>query len=598
MPVQPFILIFRPFIYYPKIRQLVFINLYMFYVIIPKQLKFFAKFKKPPIKPLTLNQFLPMKKIALTTALFLMVAGNIFAANLNISNVSLIGQNPVDHYISIKFDVSWDDSWRLDYGPSNWDAAWIFVKYKAITPNWQHVLLSPDPAFMVVPAGCAVTVPPDGTGAFIYRSASGSGNNSFTNIQIRWYYNANGLPDDADIDIKVLGIEMVYIPQGSFYAGDNGTSASCFKEGSADPDPWHITSEAAINCSDATTNGFYYTSSGMQNEQATGSTFTIPASFPKGYNAYYIMKYEMSQEQYRDFLNLLTRQQQQSRVAVDISGTSVTNVYVLRNSPTYGPRNSIRCNATIPATGPITFYCEGWTDGNFDSSNDNQNVPIDWIGYPDLAAYSDWAGLRPMTELEYEKACRGTRPALSGEFAWGNTSLRNNGPYDFLNEGTATESISLASFGIGIGNAAYSLANKPGRCGIFAYSSPNHTRQETGATYYGVMEMSGNLSEIAVCCGTMPGYTYTGLNGNGSLTAAGDADADYWPGINGNFFGANAVYGGTVGVTAKSAMGFRGGSYATPASVLSISDRSNANIMIVTLYRSAPNGIRACRTAQ
>ncbi|MFZ4550110.1 MAG: SUMF1/EgtB/PvdO family nonheme iron enzyme, partial [Bacteroidales bacterium] len=373
----------------------------------------------------------------------------------------------------------------------------------------------------------------------------------------------------------------------------------CFKEGSADSDPWHITSEAAINCSDATTNGFYYTSTGIYSEQVTGSTFTIPAAFPKGNNAFYLMKYEMSQEQYRDFLNLLTRQQQQSRVAVDISGTSVTNVYVLRNSPTYGPRNSIRCNATIPATGPITFYCEGWTDGNFDSSNDNQNVPVDWIGYPDLAAYSDWAGLRPMTELEYEKACRGTRPALSGEFAWGNSSIRSNGPYVFLNEGTATESISAETIGIGTGNAVCQPSLKLGRCGIFAYSSPNHTRQETGATYYGVMEMSGNLCELTVCCGTLPGYTYTGLNGNGSLTAAGDADTDYWPGINGNFNGANDVFGGTIGVTGKGGVGFKGGAYGSPSTDIAISDRSSANLMTITVgFRSAPSGIRACRTAQ
>ena len=30
-----------------------------------------------------------------------------------------------------------------------------------------------------------------------------------------------------------------------------------------------------------------------------------------------------------------------------------------------------------------------------------------YISWPDLLAYADWAALRPITELEYEKAARG-----------------------------------------------------------------------------------------------------------------------------------------------------------------------------------------------
>jgi len=41
----------------------------------------------------------------------------------------------------------------------------------------------------------------------------------------------------------------------------------------------------------------------------------------------------------------------------------------------------------------------------------------------------------------------------------------------------------------------------PLRCGILAASSVNHTRQETGAGYMGVMELSGNMSERVVHIG-------------------------------------------------------------------------------------------------
>ncbi len=41
----------------------------------------------------------------------------------------------------------------------------------------------------------------------------------------------------------------------------------------------------------------------------------------------------------------------------------------------------------------------------------------------DGATYADWAGLRPMTELECEKACRGPVYPVTGEYAWGNTTF-------------------------------------------------------------------------------------------------------------------------------------------------------------------------------
>jgi len=40
---------------------------------------------------------------------------------------------------------------------------------------------------------------------------------------LKWNYGLDNVADNAMVEIKVFGIEMTYIPQGSFYAGDNGT---------------------------------------------------------------------------------------------------------------------------------------------------------------------------------------------------------------------------------------------------------------------------------------------------------------------------------------------------------------------------------------
>jgi formylglycine-generating enzyme required for sulfatase activity len=40
------------------------------------------------------------------------------------------------------------------------------------------------------------------------------------------------------------------------------------------------------------------------------------------------------------------------------------------------------------------------------------------LSWFDVAAYLDWAALRPMTELEFEKVCRGPENRIAGEYAW------------------------------------------------------------------------------------------------------------------------------------------------------------------------------------
>ena len=67
-------------------------------------------------------------------AITLASAGN--ANNISVTNVSLTGQNTADNYTFVRFDISWENSWRTSSAPANWDAAWIFVKYRVGNGNW------------------------------------------------------------------------------------------------------------------------------------------------------------------------------------------------------------------------------------------------------------------------------------------------------------------------------------------------------------------------------------------------------------------------------------------------------------------------------
>src|SRR5688572_2619558 len=84
-----------------------------------------------------------MKYILLTFAIMMLLAQQVLSNNVQVSNVRLTGQNTTDDFTMVEFDITWENSWRYSAGPSNWDAAWIFVKYR-IGPAgaWQHALLN------------------------------------------------------------------------------------------------------------------------------------------------------------------------------------------------------------------------------------------------------------------------------------------------------------------------------------------------------------------------------------------------------------------------------------------------------------------------
>ena len=506
-----------------------------------------------------------MKKrtITLFTALALLLfAGSVAANNINVSNIRVTGQNTTAgennpaNYTLVQFDLSWENSWRTSSAPNNWDAAWVFVKYRVGSGDWQHAwlnntghssgtgtsatidagLLTPGTAFH------ATTNP--ALGVFIYRSADGTGNFSITGAQLRWNYGANGVADNATVDVKVFAIEMVYVPAGNFYVGSGGTETSAFYMYPTTTNPYQITGEGAITV--GTTDGnLYYPSSTYGGDQSG----PIPANFPKGYAAFYCQKYEISQQQYVDFLNTLTSAQASTRYP-----NATTN------------RHAITVSGGVYST-------------------TNPYVACNFLSWMDGAAYSDWAGLRPMTELEFEKACRGLETPVANEYAWGTATVAGNA-YTLENDNATNEGIA-SNYSTSTGNASYDITDGsidgPLRVGIFAANADNQGRITAGASYYGIMELSGNLWERAVTVGNATGRDFTGLHGNGALSTNGHANETAWPGL-------------TSGeVTGATGSGFRAGNWYTAATYVRVSDRSRAARPGTS--RSSYYGFRAVRVA-
>lgn len=431
---------------------------------------------------------------ALVLSAILLPANLLFANNVSISDASLVDQNTDDDYVMIQFSLSWENSWRNSI---NWDACWIFVKYRDMYANeWKHVYLSATPGdHNTGSQGTAATINQDDKyGVFFNRSANGEGTFSSTDIKLRWNYGENEIPDEISTmvsDIKVLAIEMVYVPEGEFYAGLYGiSSTTCALAGA--PYGWNINSESAITTTASVNDGYYYVSGGGSGEDASGSIFTIPAEFPKGYMAFYSMKYEITQEQYVDYLNLSGIGIVGKIGELVFGGAARNGIYRISNK--YDKPQ---------------YVCNLDNDANYNESNDGQNIACNFIDSVNCYRYANWACLRPMSELEYEKACKGPVTQIV-QYAFGNGKIS---AFSLVNPNTENEQPFNSDANC---NDSWSNGiNGPMRVGCFATSGSNRT--ESGASYYGIMELTGNLYEGCITLGNSWGRNFIGNHGTGGL---------------------------------------------------------------------------------
>lgn len=423
--------------------------------------------------------------------LWLLTLGLSSAAWAN--HLVISGVTPDQAAGTVTFGLRWQNSWRTNLPPFNWDAAWVFVKFRecGVDPNteWTHGVINLGAS--TIPAALESTtrigtpgIDADNLGVMLRRTAVGKFNDGAPNsVTLRV---TNMLAAGIPMDIKVFGIEMVFIPQGQFFVGD-GVNTSTY--GNFFP-PQLIDAASGQTLVSST-------SSSLPN-------VTIPATFPNGFNAFYIMKYEISHGQYADFLNTLPANAENPRNVRTTGGTNF--------------RHAMMDNGTAPTR----FY------------SPYPDRALNYIGWADLLAYLDWAALRPYTELEYEKACRGSRAPIPGEYAWGNTTIIEGRTYnttvpaengtEVLLEPNANCNLYNNTFVGGTGGSG------PTRVGIFARNDATITRTQSGATYYGVLDMTGNLWEYVVLATQNGIAEFNGALGDGYVNPAnGNHNVVGWP---------------------------------------------------------------------
>jgi hypothetical protein len=325
---------------------------------------------------------------------------------------------------AVTFDIAWSNSWRLG---SFHDAVWVFFKIKADDKaDWQPVKLAADKP--VNPTGYGLEkdgtplefVVPDGAdgyvGMFVRRATTGRGPVAARRVTAVWDLAAGpGQKSDVrKVQVQACGIEMAYVAAGPYYLGSSGPERDRFYMMPAD-DPARPSTRRQLygNVVSADEGVQYPLSSadavptGRRKGQLWAAGMTpedggaIPAAFPNGYAAFYCAKTPyITQGQYTGFLNTLTASQAKARYHAGIHGR------VIRRA---GETPSAAFSAANPHAKSSGL---SWTDG---------------------AAYAAWAGLRPMTELEYEKAIRG--PLASGPndaslSFWGLADVNYGGTYE------------------------------------------------------------------------------------------------------------------------------------------------------------------------
>ncbi|HRE62092.1 MAG TPA: SUMF1/EgtB/PvdO family nonheme iron enzyme [Micropepsaceae bacterium] len=378
-----------------------------------------------------------------------------------------------------EFHLSWKNSWRTS---RNHDAVWVAVKLTGIDANGEkaarHAAIAGDP--VVVPldaatrsAGITTSVAPDRTGFFVEPGRRYRGD---ITLSLRVPVDpaaTEGLARET-IRADVLAIEMVFIPEGPFLAGaaaeEELVYGAFYRSG---PDgrfagafPIESEDEIPVGPFDGALN---YRILAKLSHMGDGNG-PVPAAYPKGTRAFYMMKYELTQGQHAQFLN-----------GIDQYGPDTRANFA---GPTYA-----RDHGTIHLVG-----------GRYTAAVPERSA--NFISWEDGIAFLDWAALRPMTDLEFEKAARGPEPPLKGGYVWGTAStletLRGNFP--LVPADTPSEN-----------------------------DLSDETRIALGASHYWVMDLSGSLWERTVTLADSAGRMFTGLHGDGRINAYGDADVEGWP---------------------------------------------------------------------
>jgi hypothetical protein len=317
-------------------------------------------------------------------------------------------------------------AWRHDV---NHSAVWVFFKVRLDgQAEWKHVRLVADkdlnPAGYAQESGIKLDfmVPrgDDGyVGMFVRLADHGMGDMKATGLTAIWDLQNTGIKKDTKVALKIYGLKMVYVAEGSYYLGTGGDETYAFYqpqpekkqgaekeriggpnasmivresvESAAEFPPYYVTNSAAIPT--GKTPGKLW-AHGAEPEDGG----VIPATFPNGYKAFYMMERPIPQAAYAYFLSSLPPELGEYHHE---KGDHATD------SGWAGSISKVKDDADNPYQffhGRLKSTCT-W-----------------WLKWDDCATFASWAGLRPMTELENEKALRGPRVPVVNEAAhsfWG-----------------------------------------------------------------------------------------------------------------------------------------------------------------------------------
>jgi len=476
------------------------------------------------------------------------------ANEITISNISLANHDEVAATVEVVFDITWQNSWRNDVstGMPNWDAAWIFGRFSIRGDSvWQRMVIDEQgnttgtgtPAILTLKPHPSLS--PQGIGLLLHRSEVGYGTFTQTGVRFVWDYSgeAPNLSNFDLLEIKLFAVEMVYIPGGPFYLGsgiDDPAAASFYANGFSGYPPYRLETDAP----------FTIGPSDEVNVVGNNTTINIVAGFPTGIQPFYIMKHELSQAFMSGYFSTLN---------AGMNSNYVFNALELAQQNDVG-RTANFFTQTFETFGLDTVY-------SYQSSR--ENYPVAYMSWEDAAAFADWAGLRPVSELEFEKAARGfSYPAVVDEYPWGTDEIVNSSYQVVISPASDHEITGGYSSNILTGNAIYSstLTNPLSlRVGIFATSTSSRAQANASAT--GVLDLAGNVAERTADIISSNGLAWLNEHGDGILHTNGLANQQ-WVGFNASK--------NTNVENLSWTSGLRGGGILDNAASLRISDRSRA----------------------
>lgn len=284
-----------------------------------------------------------------------------------------------------------------------------------------------------------------------------------------------------------------------------------------------------------------------------GGTEDLPATYPSGYKGFFVMKYELTQEQYVNFLNKLSYSGQYTRtIGGTLDGLNPGDYVFGEKIHTSFRRNGIILVKRGEESGtPAIFGCNLRTADLTNGLEDGQTIACNYLSVADMLAYADWSGLRPLSELEYEKMCRYPNADNFSDvvYAWGKESAESG--RDLKEEGKETEYFSSGN--TNVNNAEFG----PVRSGSFVREG--RTRKKAGISFWGVEDLGGNLTEIYYNAEMYGRQLDRSVHGSGTVDEFGRTKipASAWP-------------------EDPRALGVRGGDFASGDAVLRVSDRSFA----------------------